>query len=114
MKEYFSREADRYMTSLVLRYNSEKNESEKLKLENIVVERTKVMLYLIPLRSCLIAEEELSGFLLDVMKDISRFITSFTISFPWLRIALMLLLIVAIAAISVEISLRRTIKEKKV
>ena len=80
MKEYFSREADRYMTSLVLRYNSEKNESEKLKLENIVVERTKVMLYLIPLRSCLIAEEELSGFLLDVMKDISRFITSFTIS----------------------------------
>ena len=80
MNEYFSREADRYMTSLVLRYNSEKNESEKLKLENIVVERTKVMLYLIPLRSCLIAEEELSGFLLDVMKDISRFITSFTIS----------------------------------
>ena len=45
---------------------------------------------------------------------LSYYVTSFTISFPWLRIALMLLLIVAIAAISVEISLRRTIKEKKV
>ena len=45
---------------------------------------------------------------------LSYYVTSFTISFPWLRIALMLLLIVAIAAISVEISLRRMIKGKRV
>ena len=81
MTEYFTKEADRAISSLVIRYNSlDESDDEKLRLENIITERTRVLLYLIPLRACFIAEEDLSGFLLDVMKDIGRFISSYSIS----------------------------------
>ncbi len=81
MNNYFSKEADRRISEMVIRYNLlDDGNVEKLGLENLITERTRILLYLIPLRNSFIAEEDLSGFFLDVMKDAARFITSYTIS----------------------------------
>ena len=80
MNRFFTADADRYIGKKVLEYNNAESEEERLRLESFVKERTGILLYLIPQRNLYISEEDLSGFYLDVVKDMDRIIGSFAIS----------------------------------
>ena len=79
---YFSEAEDRAFTSLVLEYNSMEDcrDERRIRLENIIRERTSVLLYLIPMRNLYLKEEDAGGFFLDIQKDIGWIISSFRIS----------------------------------
>ena len=79
---YFSEAEDRAFTSLVLEYNSIEDcrDERRIRLENIIRERTSVLLYLIPMRNLYLKEEDAGGFFLDIQKDIGWIISSFRIS----------------------------------
>ena len=66
MKYLFDDKEDSRFSAIVLEYNSqEEGSNEKLKLENTVKERTKVLLYLIPQRYLFVPEEDASAFFMD-------------------------------------------------
>ena len=79
--DYFDREDDMAFSDLVRRFNDPStDEKEKIRLEAGIKERTSVLLYLIPRRNLFLDEADISGFYLDVIRDIDRIIGSFTIS----------------------------------
>ena len=86
MNRYFTAEADRLIGEKVLEYNRherngvKRSDEELAELETFIRERTGILLYLIPQRNLYIKEEDLSGFYLDVIRDIDRIIGSFSIS----------------------------------
>ena len=80
MNRFFTEEADAFIGQKVIEYNRASTDKEKLTLESIVKERTGILLYLIPQRNLYIKEEDLSGYYLDVIKDIDRIIGSYAIS----------------------------------
>ena len=80
MNRFFTEEADAFIGQKVIEYNMASTDKERLTLESIVKERTGILLYLIPQRNLYIKEEDLSGYYLDVIKDIDRIIGSYAIS----------------------------------
>ena len=80
MNRYFTAEADAFIASKVLEYNRAPTEEQKKVLEALIRERTGILLYLIPQRNLYIKDEDLSGFYLDIVKDMDRIISSFEIS----------------------------------
>ena len=81
LKYLFDAKEDSRFSAIVLEYNSqEEGSNEKLKLENTVKERTKVLLYLIPQRYLFVPEEDASAFFMDIIKDLDKIIDSFRIS----------------------------------
>ena len=80
MNRYFTAEADALIGRKVLEYNRAETDAERLGLEAFIKERTGILLYLSPRRNLSIGEEDLSGFYLDVVKDMDRIIGAFSIS----------------------------------
>ena len=81
MESYFSRREDESFSRLVLEYNAlGDGDMRKVELDSMIVERTMVLLYLIPQRSFFLREEDAGAFFLDIQPDVPEIIRSFRIS----------------------------------
>ena len=79
-----STEEDLAFTKLVIEYNklreNKEDEVKLIALENRIKARTSLLLYMIPMYSLYLEEEEAGGFFLDIQKDIDWIISSFRLS----------------------------------
>ena len=81
MVDLFDRDEDRKFSDYVRRYNSlAAADEEKMRMEQMIVDRTKKLLYLIPKRYGFLDDDDLAAFFLDMQKDLGRLIASYTIS----------------------------------
>ena len=81
MVRIFSEAEDRRFSDLVLRYNTlEEGSEERLALEGVIQERTKILLYMIPHRNLYLSKEDSSAFFMHILYDIDRIIGEFRAS----------------------------------